>query len=327
MMAEINIPKLFCEVEKCKNAIIVGHSHPDGDCVGSAVSLAVLIEALGGKAEVIFPEKAPQRLDFILSKRKELGELPSDLSGYDVVCIDLASPVQMASLRDAVESCAALRIDHHDVGNPYAAAEFVDASAAAAGEIVFELWEYAKSIGKVLEMPEEALVANFAAISSDTGCFKFANVTPATHIRAAKLIEYGAPAAKINRLLFDTKDEKQLRAEGIAHVKFETFCGGLISGVAIELSDYEDGLCISDFETAIDVVRSVRGARCAVCVKASPTVGAFRASLRANDDTDVSKVAAHFGGGGHIRAAGCTVHCTSARETLLMIVEEIEKIL
>ena len=74
-------------------------------------------------------------------------------------------------------------------------------------------------------------------------------------------------------------------------------------------------------------MRSVRGARCAVSVKASPTVGTFRASLRANDDTDVSKIAAIFGGGGHIRAAGCSVLADSAEEALLMIVKEIEKVL
>ena len=326
-MTEIDIASLFSEIKKCKNAIIVGHSHPDGDCVGSSVSLALLIEALGGRAEVIFPEKAPSRLGFILEGKEELSEMPEDLSNYDVICVDLASPVQMASLREQVEFCAKIRIDHHDVGMPYAKNEFIDGKTAAAAEIIFDLWEYALEKGEVSEFSRAALVATFAAISSDTGCFKFANVTPATHIRAAKLIGYGAPAAEINRLLFDTKDENQLRAEGIAHVKFETFCGGKISGVAIELSDYEGGLNIKDFETAIDVVRSVRGAKCAVSVKASPTVGVFRASLRSNDDTDVSSVAAHFGGGGHIRAAGCSVNADSAREALLMIVAELEKII
>ena len=110
-------------------------------------------------------------------------------------------------------------------------------------------------------------------------------------------------------------------------------CGQHIKYVTEKRNDVEEvigrngGLNIKDFETAIDVVRSVRGAKCAVSVKASPTVGVFRASLRSNDDTDVSSVAAHFGGGGHIRAAGCSVNADSAREALLMIVAELEKII
>ncbi|MBQ6892827.1 MAG: bifunctional oligoribonuclease/PAP phosphatase NrnA [Clostridia bacterium] len=323
----IDIASLLSAVEKCKNAIIIGHSHPDGDCVGSAVALACLIETLGGKADIIFPEKAPHRLDFLHENREELDALPDPHDGYDIICVDLASPVQMASLREAIECCADLRIDHHDVSIPYAKEEFVDPHAAAAGEIIFDLWEHAVAVGKASEIPAEAKKALFGAISSDTGCFKYANVTPKTHIIAAKLIEMDTPAAEINRLLFDTKDESQLKAEGIALNRLETFMDGQISGIAVELSDYGDDLGIKDFETAIDIARSVRGAKCAICVKASPTVGAFRASLRANDDTDVSKVAAHFGGGGHIRAAGCTILCGSAKEALGMIVAELEKVL
>ncbi|MBQ4556266.1 MAG: bifunctional oligoribonuclease/PAP phosphatase NrnA [Clostridia bacterium] len=323
----IDIVSLLSEVEKCKNAIIVGHSHPDGDCVGSAVALACFIEALGGKADIIFPEKAPRRLEFLLKNRTELDALPENLDGYDVICVDVASPTQLASLKDALIENVKLRIDHHDVGIPYAKHEFVAPKAAATGYIIFELFKYALGESKITGIPMEATDAMFGAISSDTGCFKYANVTPATHITAARLIEIGANAAEINRLLFDTKDKNQLKAEGIALNKLETFMDGKISGIAIELSDYGDDLNIKDFETAIDVARSVRGAKCAVCVKASPTVGTFRASLRANGDTDVSKVAAHFGGGGHIRAAGCTILCDSAKEALSMIVAELEKII
>ena len=92
-MSNIDIAALFECVKTCKNAIVVGHSHPDGDCVGSAVALAFLIEALGGKAEVIFPEKASRRLGFILDGKEELEAMPENLSDCDVVCVDLASPV------------------------------------------------------------------------------------------------------------------------------------------------------------------------------------------------------------------------------------------
>ncbi len=328
-MSNIDIGTLFNKIKECKNAIIVGHSHPDGDCVGSAVALAVLIEALGGKAQIIFPEKAPHRLEFILDGRKELDALPENLDDYQIICVDLASPVQMASLREAIENRVLLRIDHHDVSTPYAAHEFVDPEAAATAEIFVSLFEHARATGHFEndETPAACRAPIYAAISSDTGCFKYANVTPKTHIAAAALLQSGVNAAEINRLLFDTKDENQLKAEGIALSRIKTFCGGKISGIAIELSDYEDGLNIKDFETSIDFARSVRGAKCAVSVKASPTVGTFRVSLRSNDETDVSKIAALFGGGGHIRAAGCSVEADSAKEALTMIVKELEKVL
>lgn len=323
----IDLSSLLDALLQCEKPLIVGHSHPDGDCVGSTVALAGLFEALGKKAEMIFPEESPARLKFLFGEKAELLALPNDLESYDIICVDVASPTQLGCLKDDLVGKVRLRIDHHDVGVPYAKQEFVDATAAAAGEIIFELCEYAKAKGNFASLSDDVYFALFGSISSDTGCFKYANATPATHRHAAKLIEYGVPAAKINRLLFDTKDEKLLKAEGIALRNLCTFASGKISGIAIEESDYENGLSISDFETAIDFARCVRGARCAAVAKACPTKGSFRVSIRSNDDTDVSKVAAIFDGGGHIRAAGCTVHADTAKEALEKVVCEIEKVL
>ena len=326
-MADINFKELLAEITKCENTVIVGHSHPDGDCVGSAAALSILMKALGKKAYVIFPEPSPRRLEFLLDGIEVLYELPENLDDYSVICVDVASPVQMASLREAIENRVDIRIDHHALDTPYAKHEFVDSNAAAAGEIITLLYDYAKSTGCISGILTEALTPLFGAISSDTGCFKYANASARTHLCAAYLIEAGVNSAEINRLLFDSKEPSQLKAEGIAASRLETFADGKISGIAIELSDYENGLNIKDFETSIDIARSLAGVKCAVSVKASPTPCVFRASLRSNDDTDVSKIAAIFGGGGHIRAAGCSVEASCAKEALGKLIAELEKVL
>ena len=115
-MANIQMDALLQAILPCKNALIVGHSHPDGDCVGSAVALAELIEALGGKAEVLFPEPAPLRLAFLLQGRTELPEVPENLADYTVIAVDVASPTQLGYKKDALADKITLRIDHHDVG-------------------------------------------------------------------------------------------------------------------------------------------------------------------------------------------------------------------
>lgn len=323
----INYATLLKKVEQCKNALIIGHSHPDGDCVGTAVALAELMEALGGKASVLFPEPAPLRLQFLLQGRKELAALPEDLSDYDVIAVDVASLTQFGDIKDALCGKVSLRIDHHDVGAPYTEENFVDPTAAAAGEILFDLWVHAKQSGAVDRIPEKAAYALFGAISSDTGCFKYANVTAATHLRAAALLEYGVPAAEINRLLFDTKDMCTLVAEGIATRNLRLYADGAIALIAIDHADYAGGLGIKDFETAIDIARCVRGARLAAVIKAAPAENTYRVSLRSADDTDVAAVAATFGGGGHIRAAGCTLHTATAAEAAEQLLAKLEELL
>ena len=93
--------------------------------------------------------------------------------------------------------------------------------------------------------------------------------------------------AQVNQLLFDTKDMTQIRAEGLAQSRLRLLCGGRVSAVVIENTDYTDGLAMSDFETAVDIARSVRGVKIAVVVKGAPKAGVYRVSLRGNDGTPV----------------------------------------
>ena len=84
-MTESDLSAILRALENSKNALVVGHSHPDGDCVGSAVALCEVIEALGGKASVLFPERVPLRLAFLLGDREECTELPENIDAYDVL--------------------------------------------------------------------------------------------------------------------------------------------------------------------------------------------------------------------------------------------------
>lgn len=302
------------------DALIFGHSHPDGDCSGSAAALAALLRARGARARILFPEPLPLRLRFLCDDVELLETLPDDFAASTLICTDVASPQQLGDLREAIGGKIALRIDHHEVDTPYAAREFVDPDAAATGEILFDLCE---RFG-LEKLPATAKAALFGAISSDTGCFKYANVTPETHIRAAKLLAAGVDGARINQLLFDTKEMSQIAAEGLAQSRLRLFCGGKVSAVIIENTDYKDGLTMSDFETAVDIARCPRGVKIAIVIKGAPRDGVYRVSLRGNDKTPVSGIAAAFGGGGHALAAGCTVHAPSGEATLELLLEKIE---
>ena len=317
----VDISALRAALDGVRDALVVGHSHPDGDCAGGAASLAAYLIAGGARARVLFPEPLPLRLRFLCDGVELLETLPDDLDGVTVICTDVASAVQLGSLREALEGRVAIRIDHHGVGAPYAAREFVDPAAAATGEILFDLYTETG----LSRLPMTAKAAVFGAVASDTGCFKYANVTPATHLRAAALLAAGVDGARVNQLLFDTKDMTQIRAEGLAQSRLRLLCGGRVSAVVIENTDYTDGLAMSDFETAVDIARSVRGVKIAVVVKGAPKAGVYRVSLRGNDGTPVSGIAAAFGGGGHLLAAGCTVEAESGDAALQMLLDEVEK--
>lgn len=289
-------------LEAIEKPLILMHIRPDGDTYGSAAALAVLFSLMGKTPALFCADKIPDRLSFISDFLPPVGD--PDESGRTAVAVDVASAAQLGG---AEKYAPVLTIDHHALSTPFSDHLTVK-EACAAGEILFLLAEKLYHEKKIPDFPKNLADALYTAVSSDSGCFRYSNVTPQTHLAAARLIGYGADAARINRLLFDTKSENQLRAESLVAGKMKTEENGRISYAVITQEERDRaGLTPDDFETGIDILRSLRGVEISFILKESDKEkGVYKVSLRSNA-SDVAAVAAAFGGGGHIRAAGCTV--------------------
>jgi phosphoesterase RecJ-like protein len=164
----------------------------------------------------------------------------------------------------------------------------------------------------------------YAAISSDTGCFRYSNATPDTLRRSATLVETGIDTADINHKLFNSKTQRQIRAEGFVAEKIKTDFGGKLAYATVTRREREKlGFLMEHLETAIDVVRSVENVEIAFVVKETDH-GEYKASLRSLEE-NVADISLAFGGGGHVRAAGCTVRAKNineAAEALIKVIGE-----
>lgn len=319
-MKKLDFRELCSQVEKLggRSVAIFIHERADGDALGSAIGLYEIICALGGSAKICSPDGIPERLDFIPCETEE----PQD--GDVFVSVDLPSREQFGryiGYADRVE----LKIDHHANGEDYADA-YVDPTAAAAGEIIYAVSEELASRGVIAELPLRFYEALYAAISSDTGCFKFSNVTPDTHRRAGELIARGIDAAEINRQLFDSHTMGEIAAAKLAYSALKTYSNGKIAVITFTSEmQRESGAGERDLGSIIDIPRGIKGVLVAAVLKQrAGDDGIFRVSLRSNVDFDVSLVAAEFGGGGHKRAAGASVKADSAEEAEKIIVSAIE---
>ena len=175
----------------------------------------------------------------------------------------------------------------------------------------------------------DALCTNlYAAISSDTGGFRFSNVTPDTHLRAAELTASGIDCAKINQMLFDTKTMEQLRAQAAGISNLQTYADGRIAVITFPYAlKAALGLKDEHMEALVDVARSLMGTQIAIAIRQPGTEGVFRVSVRSSCDYDVSALCATFGGGGHQKAAGCTVTApdiNAAVEKLIAAIDFLE---
>jgi phosphoesterase RecJ-like protein len=319
----------LCErVCKPKNTLIVYHVRSDADAVGSAFALREILMAMSIPTLCVCADEVPERLRFLTDSAQGSVVLDDgiDIDHDRVISVDSASPEQLGSLYKKLHYDMDVMIDHHGTGTPYAD-HYIDPDAAATGEIIYTLAKRLVERGDLSEIPKRALMCIYAAICSDTGSFRFANVTPKTFRIAAELLEAGVQGDEICRALYESKSEKQVRAEGEAARRLLIRDGGKIASVTFPYTS-KHSLALSDehLETIIDIPRSIYGVEVAFCVKQPEQNNTFRVSMRSAGDIDVAAICAKFGGGGHKRAAGCTVeacHIDDAEEKILEAIRSV----
>ena len=316
----------LCErLESAQNTLILFHRNPDADAVGSAFALKSVLESLGSRAWCVCSGEVPLRLRFLMNGEQEsvLPEsVPEDFEIERIVTVDSASIPQLGGLFELYDGQIAFMIDHHASGEPYADA-YVRPDAAATGEILFDIVKKFATEEK-LEITYELCTDLYAAISADTGCFRYSNVTSDTHARAAELVATGIDCAEINHKLFESKTMEQLRAQAAGISNLQTFAGGQIAVVTFPYAlKVALGLSDEHLETLVDVARSLMGVKIVISIRQPGTEGTFRVSTRSNCDYDVAALCAKFNGGGHKKAAGCTVYATDMDEAVSKIVHAI----
>lgn len=284
--------------------LVLCHVRPDADALGSAMALSLWLQKKGSAARVVCADEIPDRLRFLCEDVQEsvlLSAVPEGFENARVVTVDTASPAQLGSLWEVFGERISLMIDHHERGTRYADGLVI--GCAATGEIIYDL--IADSGENMSPKCSELL---YAAISSDTGGFRYSNTTPGTHLRAAVLLESGIDAARINHLLLEVRSPKLLAAEAEGFKHLNLYEGGKIAILSFPYECKRD-LALSDehLETLVDVARRVSGVEIAAAIRQPSEEPVFRLSTRASVDFDVSAVCAVFGGGGHPRAAGATL--------------------
>ena len=307
MYKDLALGELIAEIAGVNKALVLFHVRPDADAAGSAFALADLIKDMGGEAYCLCADELPRRLAFLAEEDQESVNASSLPEGFAdsarVIAVDSASPSQLGELFGAFKP--SLMIDHHGVGERYADG-YVDPFSAATGEIIFAIANELKAKSLLPCLKQKTVERIYAAISSDTGGFRFSNTTSATHRAAAELLSYGIDAAEINRRLFESKSPSALRALRLGLEKMKYACDGRVCYVAVTADEIErEKIEKSDCDMFIEAARSAEGVEVAFSVRNAPGEDSCRVSVRTVGSVNAADLCAVFGGGGHARAAGC----------------------
>ena len=295
---------------------IVTHRRPDGDTLGSAAVLCRGLRQLGKTAHVLYnPEVTPKYTFLLDGLTKDAPEETDTL-----VCVDVASPGMLPACFAALQEKILLRIDHHKSDTSFTANELVDPKAAACGQLI---WRILAHMGALLD--KDIATALYTAISTDTGCFRFANTQPETFRLAASCAEYCDDLFKLNHTLFETNSLARLKIQGWMAQNARFLRSGKFCICAIPLSiEQELGVTEDDMENISGFPRTIDGVELAVTLR-QENENKVKLPVRCTPQWDASAVCARLGGGGHRGAAGASVEMTMAEavETVIGIIEQL----
>ncbi len=296
--------------------LILTHRSPDGDTIGSGYALAMALRKLGKNVKVDCTDPFPEKYSYFTDKLEKL-----EFDEEFVVSVDVADTKllgeKLSDYADKIDLC----IDHHGSNTKFAKEYYVESSAAAAAQVIAKLIKFMN-----VEFDKDIANAIYTGITTDTGCFRYTNVTAETHRIAADMIDCGAESGMINRLMFETKSRSRLEIERRVMDSMQFYLDGkcAIAYATIDMMK-ESGAVDSDMEGVASLPRQIEGVMAGITLREKNN-GKFKVSVRTTDELDASAICANFGGGGHKAAAGCMITGT-LNEAIEQIVEVVRQAL
>ena len=301
---------------------IYTHRRPDGDTLGSAAALCHALRSVGKTAYVAPNAELTPRYAFLTAALQP----PADfVASYALVC-DTASVKQLSveglAAWEANPDAFLLSIDHHASNSGFINNTHVQPGCAACGEVVFQLLA-------PLSAPLTVDIARaiYVAVATDTGCFRYANTTADSLAIASVVSALPIDLAKLNYTLFIEKSRQRITLERqlLQHLRF--FCGGAVCSMRLTLGMLqESGAEQDDLDSMAGLPRSIQGVVCGLFLREEAD-GCIKVSARSSERLNVSDLCAQFGGGGHARAAGCTVAGQTIAQVEEAFVAAIETLL
>ena len=297
------------------NVLILTHVRPDGDTVGCAAALCAGLRRLG-KTAYLLPN--PELTDTTRPYAQPY-EAPADFVPERVVSTDIATvglfPENALPYRERVD----LALDHHPSFEYFGRENLVRPEAAACGELIYDVLA---ALGPIT--PEMALPL-YVAVSTDTGCFAYANTTPRTHAVAAALMATGIDYRTVNKVFFRTKSRKRMQLEAAILNDCEFYDHDRVAVLSVPLSLMERLQATeTDAEDLSALGPQIEGVDCAITMRElRPDV--WKMSLRTGERVNATEVCRLLGGGGHAAAAGCTVEApwAEAKRQILAAVAQV----
>ncbi len=308
----MTLDNILEEINKAEKIVILTHENPDGDAMGSSLAMYHALKAYGKNPDIIIPEH-PKTFNCLPGIENIKSK--SDVEHYDLaISLDCSTIKMLNGFASYFENAKVkICIDHHGSNTMFGDYNYVNPDAPACSQILLVILEY---FG--IEVSKDIGTCILAGIITDTGGFKYQGVTAETFEFVAWLLNKGVNVSKLYRQVLEVQTKPNFELHRIANNRIQFLENGKIAYTYITKEDEEKVHAESgDHEGIVDIGRSVEGVEVSIFVR--ETSKGCKISLRSNEYVNVSDACLVFGGGGHPRAAGCTIQCSveQAKEKVL----------
>ncbi len=317
------IKEILCVIQKNKSFFIAGHFNPDGDCIGAQVALTLFLRRIGKEVCSANRDTIPSLYDF-LPGIEQIKKVKKVRRKFDIgIFLDSSNFARVGNIIDIERQVkTTVNIDHHVDAVNFAEYNYIDSQASSTSEQIYILIKNSKySINK-----NEALCL-YTGIVMDTGGFQQLNTTTRTHKIAADLLKKEINPYYVNQKLYKNKTASQLKLTGLVLSTLELNCSGQIAFLKLTNKMYKQAQSSpEETEGLIDYAGAIQGVKVVILFKETGERENIKVSFRSKDEIDVNNIAKIFGGGGHRKAAGCTVK-GAILEVQKKMIEETRKAL
>lgn len=317
----MTLDDILVEIKQAQTIVVMAHETPDGDAIGSMLSMKIALKKMDKKVDVIVKE-FPRTFTFL--PEANFVKSSSDIETYDLaIALDCADLKRLVGREYFEKAKKTIVIDHHSTNTMYGDLNFVNPASPACCEILAGMFEYFN-----IDIDAEIGSCIVTGIITDTGGFKYSSVTSETFEFTAELLRKGVNISDIYQRVLETRSKSNFELLRRAMNRLELLEDGQIAFTYINKQDEEDVQAEpGDHEGIVENGRSIEGVKVSVFIREKEE-NLYKVSMRAGNGSDinVSDICYIFGGGGHPRAAGATVTGT-AEQVKEKLVKEIKKVI
>lgn len=311
----MTITEVVASLRSYEEVLILTHTRPDGDTVGSAAALCAGLRAMGKTACLLDnPELTKNQLPYF-----DPYAAPPDFQPQTVIAVDTPDLARLQINAGKYQNRVDLLIDHHPSCKQFGRQNFVRWQSASCGEIIYDI------LHELVPLTPEIALPLYVAVSTDTGGFIYSNTTAETHRVAAELISAGIDYRRVNKVFFQTKTKIRMQLEALMLQNAAFYDSDRVAFLTVTMA-MKDALhaAVEDTDNLTALGALIEGVDCAVTLQEiQPDI--WRCSLRTGSRINASEVCARLGGGGHAAAAGATIagNGETVRERVLTLLEEL----